>query len=1106
MQTWENSMKSSLFLMVCTVACLLTGVFDVRAEPQPGEVWREYRVALGADGMFRIGGEFGGSQNLDVNYPLAPYRMKLTEPQAPSYELDLVHATKAELMVGYNQSHSGAPVIYVSLNNNPYQLLPRPASILNSGYFFHIFPTISVPLTHLQTTSNVYKFANDKWLKNPTNYVAGYDQSLLYEMVLRVYYDPALKPHPTGAITAPVAGATISGDNAARPTLTASATNSDGGAGNVLVDFIGFYDDFDRTGDTQYRRWHYRWKHYNANTYLSFIDHIGSDSVAPYQVTWNMDWIPNQTLPLKLAAFVTGSDGVMTMLTPVENITFTRADRFVELAKPTLTPPNFKTSSSKLSDRQAKFQVNGISNSLRQATTARQMYQFWPGGGNDNMGLVFNATNHHPTFYPNESFPAEYLKTGVNDIEVDKGGEHGMEVHWPGVGVYIAYDTRPAPSVIRQPQNVAVLPGESALFTARFSGTPEPGYQWQVLPKNQTVWSDLAGAVQPALSLTNLATSADGMRYRILATNNSGSVTSSVVTLRVAPILPSFQMADGTVSMEAENCDRNSLNGETYGWMVMDDITGYSGSAYLWNYYHNTTISAWGTAATVSYRFRAATNGNYIAWLRVRNKQVDQNHSLIVGYDGLEHKSLYTDKTTTSWIWITAPVKALSAGEHTFDVMRRSDGLFVDKVVITSNTNLIPSTISNGYGPVESARDIFLSNTTQIVFPTVNTTVRAGDALSLLGNGANLRWTVSGAVSATGTGASFDIIVPENAAEGSQLSILLEGDAGSDSISLPVVTPPRAFQERNGLVVFEAEDFFSSNTRGDSSAWSARTDTNGYAGTGYVTISDEQTISKTWDVGALLTYDVRIDTPGDYSLWMRILAGDGDANSAFFSQANIAPSSHFDNSVTTGWNWKKGPQTFTVTTPGTYTFWLVNREDGYSVDRIILSTNAVYNPSAVNGGLGPDASGRYGDSALKNYASWRSSHSWTNGADDSLSGDPDGDGAANAWEFFLGNSPVDSSSVPAIFRADRVFINGRLHAYCQINFDPDTDQTLYARATTNLTTGWAERFAIHPADSTPLPEWASIEQIDGTTNRTVNLKMDLTGREKFYFRLELETR
>lgn len=1087
-----NRLLHSLAIAVFGAAMFLTGA--LRADPAPGEVWREYRVALGADGFYRIGGQFGGANNLDLNYPLGPFRAAPANPQPTPYVLDLQHATKAELTVGYNQGHSGAPVLYVSINNHPYQQLVRPASILNSGYFFHIFPTVTIPLNQLQPTNNVYKFTNAKWLANPATYDPGYDQSLLYEMVLRVYYDPALKPHPTGAITSPTTGGSLVGTAGARPVITADAT------GASRVDFIGLYEDFDRNGDTVYRRWHYRLKHFNRNAFLDFIDHIGTDTTAPYSATWNLDWIPNQTQPMQLSAFLTAPDGVMTMLQPVTGVNFVRTDRHVELARPTLTPPNFKSSSSRIQDRTAKFSVAGLGGDLRRATAARLMFQFWPGGDNEDMGLTFNAADHHPFFYPAETFPPEYLRVGENTLELDKGGEHGMEILWPGLAVYVAYDTRAAPSVIRQPASVAILPGGSARFESRFAGTPAPTYQWQRRPRNGT-WADVPGATTTTLDLGTPALTADGDQYRIVATNTAGSATSDAATLRVSAILPSFQPVNGLVSMEAENFDTQSMNGETYGWMVLDDVkVPFSGSSYIWNYYHNTTVSTWGAAATVRYRFRVATEGNHIAWLRVRGRALNKNHTVIVGFDGVEHRSLYPDKTTSAWIWIAAPVKALTAGEHTFDLMRRSDGLMVDKVVITSDAAYLPASVNGGFGPAESARDIFVSGATRILFPTSTTTVKAGDSLTLLGEGVNLSWTVGGALSATGTGPSLAITVPETAPEGSTLQLTLAGTNGTDTLTLPVVTPPRPFREVAGLVVFEAEDFFTSDKRTDASPWSTRNDVAGHAGTGFVTIADESTTARAWGTGALLTYDVGVSTPGTYSVWLRVLAGDGDANSAFFGLAATDPGVLFDNQTSTGWFWRKATYTLSLAA-GRQTLGLVNREDGYSVDRVLLTTDAAYDPSAVAAGVGPAVTGRVGDVSTIPYAAWRDERTWPSGADTSPAGDPDGDGLANAWEQFLDSDPVGNEAGPLAPTLHSEV--GRTYLRWSFAFDPDTDQTLRLRTSTDLAV-WSEPVAVQPAAAS-LPAGLVVRRLAGDP-AVLEIELETTGLPRVFQRFELETR
>jgi len=84
------------------------------------------------------------------------------------------------------------------------------------------------------------------------------------------------------------------------------------------------------------------------------------------------------------------------------------------------------------------------------------------------------------------------------------------------------------PVITTQPQNAAAGEGGFALFSIAASGSPLPGYQWQLNATN------LPGATNATLLLNNLTTNQAG-NYSVRVSNLAGATNSSTVTLVVAP-------------------------------------------------------------------------------------------------------------------------------------------------------------------------------------------------------------------------------------------------------------------------------------------------------------------------------------------------------------------------------------------------------------------------------------------------------------------------------------------------------------------------------------------------------------------------------------------
>ncbi|HYG23973.1 MAG TPA: pectinesterase family protein [Verrucomicrobiae bacterium] len=86
--------------------------------------------------------------------------------------------------------------------------------------------------------------------------------------------------------------------------------------------------------------------------------------------------------------------------------------------------------------------------------------------------------------------------------------------------------------VITGPNNLAVLQGQDATFTASVSGVPSPAIQWR---KNGV---DIPGAHNSSYTVENAQYPADQTTYSIVATNVAGAVTNSAtLTVLVPPVI-----------------------------------------------------------------------------------------------------------------------------------------------------------------------------------------------------------------------------------------------------------------------------------------------------------------------------------------------------------------------------------------------------------------------------------------------------------------------------------------------------------------------------------------------------------------------------------------
>jgi Putative Ig domain len=157
-----------------------------------------------------------------------------------------------------------------------------------------------------------------------------------------------------------------------------------------------------------------------------------------------------------------------------------------------------------------------------------------------------------------------------------------------------------APAFTTQPNNVTVTAGASAAFTVVATGATS--YQWQ---RNAT---NITGATSASYTLNPTAIADNGVSFRCIATNTTGSTTSSAATLTVNAAAPTVTgptaqpvVAGSTATFSVT---ATSLVAMTYQWKV--STNGVGGT------YNNVTA---GSGATTASYTTAATvigdNGNY---------------------------------------------------------------------------------------------------------------------------------------------------------------------------------------------------------------------------------------------------------------------------------------------------------------------------------------------------------------------------------------------------------------------------------------------------------------------------------------------------------------
>ncbi len=394
------------------------------AQPQPGDVFREYRwynESGDAGGALRVGGKHGAShpdRGWDHDYINAPVLLE--------YDFDLEHATKAEVVVEKILCHDGTRGLSIQVNENDWIGMPEAEKIPvpQWDYQHHTYPTVPVPLSHLKAGHG-----NEFRMRVDAEHPWKWPQNLIYGVHFRIYYDPSSKPHPTGRITAPESGETLG-----RSVELRSDARSPNGAISQ-VDYIGHYEDVNFEGDGEYLQWHYHFFH------AQIMHHLGTAVTSPYSITWDTSWTPDQNQPVKIAARFIDETGMIYMTEAATDLKLVRPDLSVELCKPYNVPEQWVT---RKGEKQENFDITG---DLSRAVAAQLVWVSWsPGYMN---GIYINGKKVFHNEGPKYKYYAHRVslddlsafKGGTNTLSTGGGqkGVHGMEVNWPGIMVLIQY-------------------------------------------------------------------------------------------------------------------------------------------------------------------------------------------------------------------------------------------------------------------------------------------------------------------------------------------------------------------------------------------------------------------------------------------------------------------------------------------------------------------------------------------------------------------------------------------------------------------------------------------------------------------------------------------
>jgi hypothetical protein len=442
------SLRSVLRSIFGAVVVLVVGLSATEAQvrfrgPQPGDVYKEFSAVTSPNSgeLWRV---TDPNINLTVYPQAAPF---LPNPQVPLGVDDLSGATRAEVMITMWGGHIGTTGKKIRFNGNSWISIPEanaengiPAGNQGECYLTQYNTTVDVPLAHLTTGTNYYEGTNG----GQTCYGFGWGQFGWYGVIVRVYYNPATKPHATGVISSVTNAGTL-GEN---PTVGATITS---GAAD-RVDFLAWYDGYDTDGDGIYQEYHHDYHIGPSETEMNIRDHVGTAYSAPFQVSWDTHWIPDQPAGgVKVLARIRSTSGVWYVSPEVVDLSLIRSGRSVKLYKPTSIPqrawargdldvvdvPVTIPGSDVLGDATGAVYFNRTWNGLDIAREPGETHYRRLNGWDDPDDYGGN----HQYSFDVRPVPTYVLQSGQNTFSFysQTVAHHGMEILYPGPGLSVEY-------------------------------------------------------------------------------------------------------------------------------------------------------------------------------------------------------------------------------------------------------------------------------------------------------------------------------------------------------------------------------------------------------------------------------------------------------------------------------------------------------------------------------------------------------------------------------------------------------------------------------------------------------------------------------------------
>lgn len=447
------------------------------------------------------------------------------------------------------------------------------------------------------------------------------------------------------------------------------------------------------------------------------------------------------------------------------------------------------------------------------------------------------------------------------------------------------------------------------------------------------------------------------------------------------------------VSIEAEDFSRanpGTGNAASTSWTEITEANASGGKAIqagpnqgLW-----TGLNLYGPS--VEYDIDFPQTGLYYVYVRSQGPTAnDDSYHIGLNGSGLSNKSAYGMGGSGPWAWQNLAnddeqmqLNIQSAGKHTLNIWVREDGVQIDKIVI-KKTSGAPS----GKGPNASSKSPCGGTANQAPLASFTASPSSGTAPLQVNVDASTSTDPDGSISSyawdfgDGTQASGQTTSHTYTSVGTYtLRLTVTDDQGLSNSSsrtiraTPPANGPLCFEEKNGSVVIEAENF-SSTTAGSGNAssnnWQKFTDINASNSEGVRAVPNNGTWTGLNLNGPRLDYKVRFQTAGTYRVYIRTQGptNQDDSYHIGLNGSSVSTTNGYGMGWTGSWGWADFANEdefveVVVPSTGEHTFNVWMREDGVEIDKIVMKIQP-----GTPSGQGPAASSQVECTTSNGFAS-----------------------------------------------------------------------------------------------------------------------------------------